>query len=235
MRDATKQDAEAVRGVNEYWRQLDGEAIERGEHRDFIGGEWEALGRLQKDYLVAQGLEPHHRLVDVGCGALRAGLYLVPYLESGRYFGLDINASLIAAGRQELEAAGLGDREVHLLVDDSFRVDRFGERFDFALAQSVFTHLPMNLVVICLKRVGEVLAPGGRFFTTFFRAPEPAYLETIVHQPGGTHSQYHRDIFHYAAEEMEWMGRLAGLDCEVVGEWGHPRAQQMAIYQSAGG
>lgn len=221
----------ALRGVNEYWRQLDDEAIERGEHRAFVGGEWEVLGRLQREYLVKQGLEPRHRLVDVGCGALRAGLFLIPYLEPGRYHGLDINASLIAAGRRELEAAGLRERYVHLMVDDGFRVDRFGERFDFALAQSVFTHLPMNLILVCLARVAGVLAPGGRFFTTFFRAPAPVHLETLIHQPGGTQTQYHRDIFHYAAEEMEWMGRMAGLDCEVVGEWGHPRAQQMAIYR----
>ena len=172
-------------------------------------------------------------ILDVGCGALRGGIHFVRYLEPGHYCGLDINGSLLEAGRRELAAEGLAERAPELIEDADFEVARFGRRFEWGMAQSVFTHLPMNLVIVCLAKVRAVLSSGGRFYATFFRAPHPACLETLVHQPGGAQTQYHRDIFHYAAEEMEWMGRVAGLEADIVGDWGHPRAQQLVVYRRA--
>ena len=53
---------------------------------------------------------PHHRLLDIGCGALRGGVHFVRYLEDGNYAGLDVNRSLIAAGHRELQSAGLHEK-----------------------------------------------------------------------------------------------------------------------------
>lgn len=39
--------------------------------REKVGGLWEQLGSLQFEYLVRNGLEPHHFLLDIGCGSLR--------------------------------------------------------------------------------------------------------------------------------------------------------------------
>src|SRR5262245_17052197 len=91
-------------GVNEYHRALTDEEIRAGAHRDFVGGLWDEIGRLQFDFLVAHGLKPEHKLVDVGCGALRGGVHFIRYLKPGHYFGLDLNASLIKAGERELAA-----------------------------------------------------------------------------------------------------------------------------------
>src|SRR5919108_2955123 len=54
-----------------------------------IGGLWEEYGELCRDYLIAQGLLPEHRLLDFGCGTGRLARKVVPYLEPGRYFGVD--------------------------------------------------------------------------------------------------------------------------------------------------
>jgi SAM-dependent methyltransferase len=139
-----------------YNRQLTDAEISAKEHREWVGGLWHELGALQFE-LKAQGLQPHHRLLDVGCGALRGGLHFVRYLDTGHYYGLDLNASLIDAGRRELREAGLEGKHPHFLVSDSFEVSRFGQRFDYSLAQSVFTHLPMTIVAQCVAEVGKVL------------------------------------------------------------------------------
>lgn len=67
-------------------------------HRKVIGGRWDQLGNLQLDFLVQRGLQPHHALLDVGCGPLRAGVKLVPYLDPGNYYGIDLSDILIEAG-----------------------------------------------------------------------------------------------------------------------------------------
>ena len=86
--------------VNTYGRQLTEEEIRSGWHRQFVGGAWEEIGRLQFEYLRRQGLRPQHLLLDVGCGALRGGIHFVRYLEESHYCGIDINASLVEAGRR---------------------------------------------------------------------------------------------------------------------------------------
>src|SRR4051794_25280109 len=132
-------------------------------YRGAVGGLWEEIGALQFEFLVAQGLRPEHRLLDIGCGSLRGGVRFVEYLDSGNYYGLDINPSLLRAGRRELTKAGLSERGAHLIVDDAFRFSRFDTSFHYALAVSVFTHIPFNPIMRCLAEVERVLLPGGRF------------------------------------------------------------------------
>ena len=54
-------------------------AVADGHHREVIGGMWEELGRLQKRFLIEQGLKPDHRFLDMGCGSLRAGVPLTDF------------------------------------------------------------------------------------------------------------------------------------------------------------
>ena len=44
--------------------------------------------------LVDYGLEPQHTCVDYGCGMLRVGRHLIPFLDRGNYWGLDVTDRL---------------------------------------------------------------------------------------------------------------------------------------------
>lgn len=224
-------EAATMRGVNNYWQQLTPEEIAAGKHREFVGGHWEEIGRLQLGFMRAHGLSPHHRLLDVGCGAMRGGLFFVDYLDAGGYYGLDIAPSLIEAGRLELKQAGLVDKRPHLMVEEGFRASRFDLQFDFALAVSVFTHIFANHILRCLKETGVVLAPGGQFYASFFEAPNSGHLEPIVHNPGDVVTYCDSDPFHYAWPEVEGLAESAGLAAEYLGDWRHPQGQHMACFR----
>jgi len=215
-----------MQGVNPYWRQLTSEEIAAGLHRDAVGGLWEEMGELQFEFLRQQGLLPEHRLLDVGCGSLRGGLFFINYLNSENYYGLDINESLIVAGQQELNLAGLTEKSPHLLVTPTFAASEFGVQFDFILAQSVFTHLFMNHIVRCLVEMKSVLQPEGRFYATFFEVPDVAQIRDVVHQPGGIVTHLDSDPFHYSFEEMSWFALQVGFEVERVSNWQHPRSQK---------
>jgi hypothetical protein len=49
------------------------EAVEKLGHRNYVGGMWEEIGKLQFDFLVQQGLKPSHCFLDIGCGSFRGG------------------------------------------------------------------------------------------------------------------------------------------------------------------
>ena len=219
-----------MKGINSYWRQLTAGEVERGEHRNFVGGLWEKKGKLQFDFMRENELLPHHKLVDIGCGALRGGVHFIRYLNRGNYYGIDINASLIKAGKREVESEDLLDKHPHLLVNNNFEMSRFDVSFDFAIAVSLFTHLYANQIVRCLVEIRKVLKPDGKFYATFFEAPSSAHLEPITQHPGGITTYFDADPFHYSVPEMEWVAKEACLLMNVIGDWEHPRAQKMLCF-----
>lgn len=46
-------------------------------------------------------------------------------------------------------------------------------------------------------------------------------------------SHFDSDPFHQSVDEIEYMANLAGLEMTVIGDWGHPRQQQMALFTRA--
>lgn len=220
-----------MKGVNSHWEQLTAEEISAGKHREVVGGMWELIGRMQCDYLKLRGLQPHHSLLDVGCGSLRGGIHFIDYLNADQYCGLDVNESLIEAAKIELTAANLWDKKPRLIVNDQFQFSQFKQSFDYAVAISVFTHLFMNHIARCLWEVRQVLKPDGKFYATFFQAPHAVHLENLTHQPGGITTHYDSDPFHYAPEELSRLAESAGMSAEYIGDWQHPRSQKMFCFR----
>ena len=222
--------AQPMQGVNPYWRAMSDADIAAGDHKTFVGGAWNEIGPLQLEFLKKEGLEPEHKLIDIGCGALRGGRHFVRYLEEGNYYGLDINASLLDAGRGELAAEGLLGKRPNLLANDRFELRLFETTFDFGISVSVFTHIYMNHILRCLVEMAAVMTETSRYYITFFQAPLSNHLEPITHQPGGYTTTFDANPFHYSFEEMEWLAGRAGLKVELIGDWGHPRNQKMLCF-----
>jgi len=205
-------------------------------HRAAVGGMWEEIGQFQFDFLVSEGLAPEHYLLDVGCGSLRGGVHFVKYLEAGHYFGLDHNPRLLDAGRSELERAGIADKRPVLLADDNFRLVRFAQSFDFALAQSLFTHLPFNQIARCVAEIDRVLKPGGRFYATLFANPGPRLrtdtFPVRVDRPLDINLD--KDPFYYDPDIFRWLCEGSDLSFDYRGDWGHPRYQHMMVFTKQG-
>jgi SAM-dependent methyltransferase len=204
----------------------------RADHRGQVGGQWEKIGALQFQFLVDEGLAPHHHLLDVGCGSLRGGVHFIKYLDDGRYFGIDKSAELLAAGRTELERRELTGKQPTLVQREDFVSADLGQSFDFAVAQSVFTHLTFNTIMRCVAEVDRSLAPGGRFYATFFNNPGPRLrTESIpIRTDLALDVQVDSDPFYYDPSIFSWLCEGSDLECEYRGEWGHPRLQQMLVF-----
>jgi len=200
--------------------------------REYVGGLWDEIGELQFNFLVENGLQPFHRLLDIGCGSLRGGIHFVRYLEDGNYYGIDKEQWLLDAARDvELPRYGLADRKVHLLNRSDFNFSEFGVTFDYALAQSVFTHLTWNSILRCLVNVEAVLRRGGKLFATFFEDERGEHRTTpLSHARGGITSYPDQDPYHYEFDVFAELGRRVGLDVHYIGEWNHPRDQRMMMF-----
>lgn len=208
------------------WSLSEGQLADRS-YRRMVGGWWERNGRLQLDFLTARGLEPQHRLLDVGCGALRGGRQFVSYLDAGNYYGYDISHEIIEAGyHQELT----DEQRARLPIANLRSTDRFdgdfGVQFDYAIAQSIFTHVPLNLVRLCLHRTAKVVKPGGTFFATFEEAPAGTPLDEVL---ADKHRQ-ERNPYWYYRRDLRWAARDLPWEFTYIGKFGHPRGQRMVMY-----
>ncbi|MEP1552270.1 MAG: class I SAM-dependent methyltransferase [Paraglaciecola sp.] len=220
-----------MRGVNPYHVQLTEEKINNKEHRDAVGGLWEELGTLQLNFLKKEGLLPTHNLLDMGCGSLRGGVKFVEYLDNNKYFGLDINQSLLDAGKIELANAGLENKTVNLANSNCFDASQFSVQFDCAVAISLFTHLSVNFIVQCLERVKSVLAEDGKFYATFFVVnSKDEFFSSVIQKPGEIKTSHYTDPFHYDLAIIQLMADYAGLSLDYIGDWHHPRNQKMCCF-----
>jgi cyclopropane fatty-acyl-phospholipid synthase-like methyltransferase len=217
---------------NQYYRlKLTDQEIQRGSHRNQIGGMWKEMGEMQLKFMKEQGLQPDHELLDIGCGSLRGGIFFIGYLNEGKYSGLDLNSSLIKAGHSEIKKAGLIPKKPTLLVNDSFQFHLFNKKFDYAIAQSVFTHLPVNVIQRCLINLEQVLNPGGKFYATFFET-ESKFDVSPVNQANskGVVTNIDSDPYHYHISLFEYLIEGSPLQMEYIGDWGHPRNQKMISF-----
>jgi SAM-dependent methyltransferase len=241
-KDETKADqieksieAEGIGHPDYAGRKFTAKQIKAGAHRRWVGGKWESLGRLQRDFVVSQGLQPDMKFLDIACGSFRAGRLIADYLEPGNYYGVDANESLVQAGwEQELtDAQRQRIPRENLRITDRFDVD-FGVRFDMALAHSLFTHLSLNAIRLCLYRLAPVMRPGAVFYATYFEQPEDFPLDGVFTPPYGGRPRFHeRNVFWYHRSDIAWAAGAGRWSFEYIGDWGHPRGQVMAAFRSS--
>jgi predicted O-methyltransferase YrrM len=195
-------------------------------HRKAVGGSWEQMGNAQLSLLKSRGLEPHHKLLEVGCGCLRFGTKAISYLDKGCYVGLEPDKDLLEAGRTiELpKVEACKGKEPRFLNNADFDMSELNqdERFDFAMSQSVFTHIPITAIELCVERVIARLRPGGKFCATYNDSPQGWF------QFGAPYPR----MTSYPSSMFKDMGFRHGAEVEVVGDWGIPqnaRGEQLLV------
>ncbi len=118
-------------------------------YRAYVGPpeDYDLIAAMTFNLLTTLGLRQHHSLIDIGCGSLRIGRLLIPYLNEGKYFGLEPNEWLVDEGiKRELgEALVRIKRPTFFFSDSPETVIRAKLSFDFALAQSIFSHCGLDL------------------------------------------------------------------------------------------
>lgn len=189
-----------------------------GHYMAYVGppAQYDFMGATQFRLLTSLGLRAHHRVLDLGCGSLRAGRLLIPYLDRSCYFGVEPNTWLIEdAIDRELGRELIRLKQPRFDANQDFRADVFGERFDFAVAQSIFSHTSGELATVALANLRDALAPGGLIACTFVENPTS---ERHEHAAGWTYPACVR----FTREEVFAVFAAAGLQAMRI-DWFHPR------------
>jgi len=124
---------------------------------------------LQFSILFNLGLCANHKLLDFGCGSLRVGRFLIQYLNTGNYYGIEPREDLVAEGikgnhLQEL----VNHKKPHLRISGDCNMAAFNIIFDYILAYSIFTHMPIVQIRASLKSAYNAMDTNTIFLATYF-------------------------------------------------------------------
>jgi SAM-dependent methyltransferase len=203
-----------------YYRAVMQDDVARGEVTA-VGNagrrEWQKLGKLQFDYLRGHGLEPRHRMLEIGCGNLRAGWRFINFLHKQNYYGVDISPAVLLAAQQTVAERGLAAKLPHLGLVEDMRFDHLpDECFDVVHAHSVFSHCPLAVIEECFAHVGRIMKPTAFFDFTFNRTD-------------GAESSTLREDFYYRTDTLLDAARRHGLHAEFMADWEELKFRQSKI------
>jgi len=123
----------------------------------------------QFNLLTTLGLREDHHLLDIGCGSLRVGRLLMPYLLPGHYYGLELQDWLIKEGiDSEIGQSTIVLKKPTFSYDKDFTLSIFDQKFDFMLAHSIFSHTPEYELRRCMKEAAKVMKPTSIFAATYW-------------------------------------------------------------------
>ena len=136
-------------------------------------------GENGRTELLTRGLQPEHRVLDIGSGIGNLALGLTDYLR-GSYDGLEIHPEAVGWCQQAItprhpafrfHRADVASRAYNphgRTAASEYRFPFPDRSFDFVLLASVFTHMLPDQVEQYLREISRVLAPGGTCVASFF-------------------------------------------------------------------
>jgi SAM-dependent methyltransferase len=190
-------------------------------YRAYVGPpeDYDLIAAMTFNLLTTLGLRQHHSLLDVGCGSLRIGRLLIPYLNRGKYFGLDPAEWLVTEGiKHELGEAVQIKRPTFFFSDSPSAILQANTSFDFAVAQSIFSHCGLDLINGWLSAISGSLARDGALVATFL--PD----EEDCNQTGWVYPE----CVNYRPSTLEGAAADVNLRFEIL-DWKHPR-QTWALF-----
>ena len=201
-----------------------GTGLEPGDphYRAYVGPpeDYDLIAAMTFNLLTTLGLRQHHSLLDVGCGSLRVGRLLIPYLNRGKYFGLEPHQWLVEAGiRHELgEEVVQIKRPTFFFTDSPDALVQKGTFFHFALAQSIFSHCGLDLIRGWLSAISRSLARDGALVATFLPDEKDSAKTGWVYP----------ECVNYRSATLERTAAEANLRFQIL-DWKHPR-QTWALF-----
>lgn len=182
-------------------------------YRAFVGPseDYDRVAVWQFSLLTTLGMREENTVLDIGCGSLRAGRLFIPYLLPGNYYGLEPVKWVLEEGiKLEVGQDQIELKKPHFTYDENFTLSVFDTKFDYLIAQSIFSHAAEKQIRRCFEEAAKVMHADSVFAATFFAGDSNYEGEEWVY-PG---------IITYRPEYMVKLAEEYGFKCHII-DWPH--------------
>jgi hypothetical protein len=175
---------------------------------------YDILFVLQFRILTDLGLREFHNVLDLGCGCLRVGRLLIPFLLDNRYVRVEPESWLVDSGiKYELGETIRSIKHPQFCFDGEYSLVHFGRAFDYVMIQSVFSHAPLDWIERCAVRLSKVLAePAGLVVANYLEGPSDCDGSEWLYPGCRT----------YQRNTLEGLFAAAGLGWREINHYTHP-------------
>ena len=109
-------------------------------------------------------LKATDKVLDIGCGSLRVGKHLIPFLEQSAYCGIEPEEKFLIEGiKWEMSQRMMDFKKPKFSSCANFCCESFNETFDLALAAYVFVPCSSDQLKTCLTNLKPCLSNDGKF------------------------------------------------------------------------
>lgn len=126
-------------------------------------GDYDLIGKIELGLLKMEGLLSHHSLLDFGCGNGRLAVKAIPYLDNGKYVGVDISDTFIENAKNRVIKSGNYKCDYSFVRNSSYSLPFEQDSFDYMCAFSVFTHMEHEDSYLYLLEAKRIVKPNGKF------------------------------------------------------------------------
>jgi ubiquinone/menaquinone biosynthesis C-methylase UbiE len=126
--------------------------------------------RARKKLFDQASVQPHHRVLDVGCGTGTFAVAIKGWLPGAEVVGLDPDPKALVRSRRKAERAGVSIR-----FDQGFAnaLPYSDGCFDRVFSSLMFHHLPQDAKLATMREVRRVLKPSGSLHLLDFEQEGP--------------------------------------------------------------
>ncbi len=198
-------------------RVLEPEAMDTPEEaREYDAMDFAGVNaRFVADLLAAHGPCRGGEILDAGTGPARIAIALCQADPAARVLALDLAEAMLALARQNVAAAGLGDR-IQCVRGDAKALPWPDGRFEAVISNTIVHHIPDPAPA--LAELSRKVAPGGTLFVRDLARPATSEeVATLVSTYAGGESPAGRALFEASlnaaltVDEVRAIARSIGL------------------------
>ena len=147
-------------------------------HKNYVGdyAQFDRMGQWQFDFVKNTGeVNKTTKFLDVGCGTMRLGKHIIPYLNKNNYTGLDFNQQMVNEGiKQELTEDIVKTKQPKFVFSNCFDTTDCVKQ-DFIWINAVFNHLKLTTIKTALENLLKCSHMDTHLYFTYWEGASTNY------------------------------------------------------------
>lgn len=128
------------------------------------------------------GLTPEDRVIDYGCGSLRIGSVLIPFLDPGHYHGLDTSERFFQDALSRLPGNLRQEKRPQCGVIDRKSITHLAAKIrpTFLISTHVLIHIPRKELPGFFTNISSLISSGGLALVDFIQSSKPTRFHELT-------------------------------------------------------